>query len=186
MDQLEEYALVLSYLPTGKPTSPKPEPLVQLIGESYFTLLEAIPKVNDIKIGERVYIGKGDRPKIKIIKGRISYNDLTQGAIDELPRLIEEIIRSNEKRFVDFFNNAGPINIRMHSLELLPGIGKRHLDAILKERETKPFESFEDIEKRVPLLSNPVKLLVERVLIELKGETRFYILTKQFQKKEFS
>ena len=66
----------------------------------------------------------------------------------------------------------------MHSLELLPGVGKKHLTALLDARDDKPFESFGDITNRVPLLQDPVKLLTERVLIELKGESRFYILTR--------
>lgn len=41
---------------------------------------------------------------------------------------------------------------------------------ILKAREEKPFESFEDIKNRVPMLSDPVKLIVRRVLMELDVE----------------
>ena len=71
----------------------------------------------------------------------------------------------------------------MHSLELLPGVGKKHLSAILKAREEKPFESFKDISERVSLLQDPIKLLTERVILELKGESRFYMLTRpQYQK----
>ncbi|MDE1851800.1 MAG: DUF655 domain-containing protein [Candidatus Micrarchaeota archaeon] len=175
---LEEYAIVLDYLPTGRSSSIKSEPLVQLLGEQRFTLLEAVAKDGDIKTAERVYIGKGDRDKISLIKGRLSYSELTEGAKNELMPAIYKIIKGNEKHFVEMFNTASPLNIRMHSLELLPGIGKKHLTAILDAREDKPFESFEDITKRVPLLQDPVKLLAERVVMELKGDSRFYILTR--------
>ncbi len=175
---LEEYAHVLDYLPTGKSFSVRSEPIVQLIGETRFTLLEAVPKVTDIRTEERIYIGKGVRDKISLIKSRLAYENLTEGSRSELPISIASIIRGDEKRFVDFFNNASPLNIRMHTLELLPGIGKKHLQAILEAREEKPFESFADISQRVALLQDPVKLLMERVLMELKGESRFYILTR--------
>ena len=175
---LEEHALVIDYLPSGKSFSVRPEPIVQLLGENKFTLLEAVPKVQDIKIGERIYIGKGDREKISLIKARLSYEGLTEGSRNELPHAIANIIRSNEMKFVGLFNNAAPLNIRMHSLELLPGVGKKHLAAILEAREERPFESFEDIAKRVSLLQDPVKLLTERVLLELRGGSRFYILAR--------
>ncbi len=181
-ENLEENAIVLDYLPTGRSSSARSEPVVQLMGEEKFTLLEAVPKKPDIKIGERVYIGKGERDKISVIKGRLAYGELTEGAKNELLVAISAVIRSNEKKFVDMFNNAGPLNIRIHALELLPGIGKKHLSAILDARDEKPFESFEDISKRVALLQNPVKLLAERVVLELKGDSRFYLLTRPPQR----
>lgn len=177
-ENLEEYAIVLDFLPTGRSSSARSEPLVQMIGEEKFTLLEAVPKSPDIKIGERVYIGKGERDKIAIIKGRLTYNDLTEVSKNELHTAISNVIKGNEAKFVGIFNTAGPLNIRMHSLELLPGVGKKHLTAILDARDEKPFENFDDIAKRVALLQDPVKLLTERVILELKGESRFYILTK--------
>lgn len=177
-ENLEEYAIVLDFLPTGRSSSARSEPIVQMIGEEKFTLLDAVPKSPDVKIGERVYIGRGDRDKIAIIKGRLTYNDLTEVSKNELHTAISNVIKVNEKKFVSIFNNAGPLNIRMHSLELLPGIGKKHLTAILDARDEKAFDSFEDIVRRVPLLQDPVKLLTERVILELKGESRFYILTK--------
>lgn len=177
-ESFEEYAIVLDYLPTGKSYSPNPEPLVQLLGESKFTLLEAVPKVRDIKVRERVYLGKGERDKIALIKSRIAYSELTEVAKSELPVAVYDMIKGNEAKFVALFNSASPLNIRMHSLELLPGVGKKHLKSILAAREEKPFESFADISARVPLLQDPVKLLTERVISELKGESRFYVLTR--------
>lgn len=175
---LEEYARVLDYLPTGKSFSVRSEPIVQMIGENRFTLLEAVPKSAEIKIEEKLYIGKGVRDKISLIKSRLAYENLTEGSRSELPNAVSSIIKNEEAKFVGFFNNASSLNIRMHVLELLPGVGKKHLQAIIDAREEKPFESFEDISKRVALLQDPVKLLTERVLMELKGESRFYVLTR--------
>jgi putative nucleotide binding protein len=176
--ELEEYAYVLDYLPTGKSFSVRSEPIVQLIGENKFTLLEAVPKTADIKVDERIYIGRGVRDKVSLIKSRLAFENLTEVARSQLPLVVSNIIKSNEKRYVDFFNNASSLNIRMHMLEMLPGIGKKHLKAILDAREEKPFESFTDISNRVALLQDPVKLLTDRVIMELKGESRFYILTR--------
>ena len=181
-EKREEYAYVLDYMLSGKSFSNRPEPISQLLGEEWFTLLEATPKPNaTLAVGERVYIGKEEREKILLIKTRISFGELTQTASNELPALVSMIVRSKEKKFVDLFNNAGPLNIRQHSLELLPGIGKKHLEAIIKARTEKKFESFTDMTSRVSLLQDPVKLISERIISELQGNERFYMFTKPYR-----
>ncbi|MDE1856198.1 MAG: DUF655 domain-containing protein [Candidatus Micrarchaeota archaeon] len=185
-EELEEHAIVIDYLPTGKSGAVRSEPTAILLGETKFTLLEAVPKPGvPVKIGEKVYIGKAEREKIALIKSRLNYSELTEAARNELPKAVSEIIKANQQKFVDVFNKAGSINIREHSLELLPGVGKKHLQAILRAREEKPFESFEDISKRVSLLQDPVKLLTDRIIVELKGESRFYLLTRPYGKPHF-
>ena len=185
-EELEENAIVLDYLPTGKSGSARPEPVIVLLGETKGTLLEAVPKSGiAIKVGDKVYIGKGERDKVALIKSRLNYSELTEGARSALQHAVSEVIRSNESKFVDVFNKAGPINIREHSLELLPGVGKKHLQGIIKAREEKPFESFADISQRVPLLQDPIKLLTDRIIVELKGESRFYLLTRPYGKPHF-
>jgi putative nucleotide binding protein len=149
-------------------------------------MLEATIKPGAVlNAGERVYIGKDNREKIMLIKSRIAYDELTQNGKSELEIVILNIVRNNEKRFVDVFNNAGPLNIREHSLELLPGIGKKHLESILKARNEKKFESFADLTKRVPLLQDPAKLIKERIIAELHGDERFYMFTKPYRKSAF-
>ena len=182
----EYYAYVLDYLPMGNPTDRHPHhrnrELVQLVGEDYFMLLEGFPRRGvQIDIGERVYVGpEGEingriyrRDKISRIDAEIEYNDLTTVARDMLPQILEVIVRKNERVFVEFFNIADAITIRMHSLELLPGIGKKTLMRILEAREQKPFESFEDIQERAKI--DPVKVIIERIVSELQGNERYYI-----------
>ena len=101
----------------------------------------------------------------------------------ELEYAIKDIVISREEEFVNFFNNSGPVNTRLHQLELIPGIGKKYMWEIIEEREKKPFESFEDISERVPSLSDPVGMLVNRVKQELdtttvkKGKQKYYLFT---------
>ncbi|MCL5679918.1 MAG: DUF655 domain-containing protein [Candidatus Marsarchaeota archaeon] len=183
-ERREEYALVLDFLSTGKSFSSRSEPIAQLIGEEWFTLLEATPKPGvQMTTGERVYIGKDEREKIALIKFRISYSELTQTSQGNLRGIILNIIKANPQRFVGFFNNSGPLNIREHSLELLPGIGKKHLQAILKARTEKKFESFEDITARIALLQDPAGIIAQRVVQELQGSERFYLFTKPYFKR---
>ncbi len=185
-EKREEYAYVLDFMATGKSFSTRSEPLTQLIGEEKFTILEATIKPGaSLSLGERVYIGREERDKILLIKSRITFNDLTQTAKNELPIVISKIVKDNEQKFIAMFNGAGPLNIRQHSLELLPGIGKRHLDAIIKARDEKKFESFKDISNRVQLLQDPIKLITDRVITELHGDERFYMFTKPYRRREY-
>lgn len=172
----DEWAIVLDFLQHGHYGMERSQPVAQVIGEDYFSLLEVIIREDaSVKLEERVYIGDGKRDKIKYIRGRIEPKELTAAAKDELSEIIDKIIKNKPQRFVDFFNKSGPITTRMHSMELLPGIGKKHLWAIIEARKEKPFANFEDIKARVPLLSDPEKLVVRRVIAELNNEDKHKI-----------
>ena len=181
----EEYAIVLDFLPRGYADSYANEPTAQAMGTKYFTLLELVVRKDvNLKLQQKVYIGPEQRPEIERIKGRLAYNKLTHTAKAELEAAIETVIHDDEKRFVDFFNRAGPLTIRMHTLELLPGIGKKHAQEILEEREKKPFESFEELVSRVKLLPDPVKMITNEILLELEGNSKYYLFVRPERKQE--
>jgi len=177
----EENAYILDYLPFGKPGTRskfRAEAVVQLVGESYFTLLEANVKTGVVlKPLDRVHVGKDSRDEITYILGRISYDELTANARIELESAIENIVLNREKMFVDFFNSAQPITPRMHALELIPGIGKKYMWSIIDGRERRPFESFEDLQSRVNIPS-PAKLITKRVIEELSSESKYRLFTR--------
>jgi len=191
---MEEHAIILDYLPLGyvKEGTPKykRKPVAQAVGKEEFTLLELIPKEYvSIDIHQKVYIGSGKRDEIARVDRRLKYDDLTATARVELNYVIEEIIKAKEDKFVEFFNEAGSVSTRLHQLELLPGIGKKHMWDIIKARKEKPFESFDDIKKRVTMLSDPVKLISKRILLELeatkdkKGKRKYVLFTRPPAKK---
>jgi putative nucleotide binding protein len=177
----EEHAYVLDYLPHGRPGARpgyRAGALVQVVGEEYFTLLEAIAKEGvTVKSYDRVYVGKDARDKITYIIGRIGYDELTTNAKMELAAIVEKIVLNRESWFVNFFNSAQAITPRMHALELIPGIGKKYMWQILDEREKSPFKSFEDLQQRANT-PNPVKLIAKRVLEELAGESKYRLFTR--------
>ncbi|MBW2974667.1 DUF655 domain-containing protein [Candidatus Woesearchaeota archaeon] len=168
----EEVTVVLDFLPNGYPFDERPMhlkvPIAQAIGKERFILLELVPKKGiHLQPYEEVYIGEGKRDKVHHIMGRLTPDKLTQTARSELEVVVKDIVQKNQKRFVDFFNNAQPLSTRMHRLELLPGLGKKHMWEILDARKEKPFESFDDIKKRVKLMPDPEKAVVRRILKEL-------------------
>jgi putative nucleotide binding protein len=170
----EEVARVLDYLPYGRSSDSRSfqkQPLVQAVGEANFVLMEMTPKEGLVPTaGTRVYIGSGSRDVIDHVNRRIDYEELSNSAKLELSFQIQIIILGNESRFIYFFNEAGPITTRMHALELLPGIGKKLMWAVLGERKKGPFKSFEDLMTRVKGLHNPEKLISKRVLDELMDD----------------
>ena len=179
MSRKEDYALVLDFLPHGNAGEAKKEPLVQVVGETYFTLLEIVASLGKaFSPLERVFIGKGERESVDHIRGRVNYPQLTSSAQRELPAAVASIVGLREPQFVDFLNRAGAISIRAHTLEQLPGVGKKHLEEILREREKKPFVSFADASARISHLGDPKGLFISRIIEELKGEQKYYLFTK--------
>ena len=177
----EEHAYVLDYLPYGRSSDKSRHlvvPSVQIMGEQYFTLLEAELKVGaTVVVPERIYIGRERREKVDRIISRISYDQLTANAKAEVTPLIDELVKKQEKRFVDFFNNSQPVTPRMHSVELLPGIGKKSMWTIVNTREKKPFVSYKDIEQKTGL-TDVAKIVAKRIFEELSTESKYRLFTR--------
>jgi len=176
----EEYAYVLDSKSHTKSTTVHGRTgiIVVAIGEERLTLLEILGIENStFNVGEKIYIGKEGRTKVQSVLGKMDYIKISDSAKNEIPGVVESIVTENEKKFVDYINNAQPLTPRIHALELIPGIGKTYLNVIIKEREKGQFESFDDIEKRAGL-KEPRKHLSQRIIEEISGETRMNLFVK--------
>jgi putative nucleotide binding protein len=176
----EENAIVLDFLEHGYPfeDAALKTPIVQALGINHLTVLELIPKKGfQLQPLQSIYIGEGKREEIHHIKGKIALDKLTGTARNELPHAIETVLEQNEKRFVEFFNKAQPLSMRMHQLELIPGFGKKHMWEVLEARKAKPFESFEDMKTRVKLIPDPKQAVVKRIMLEMEGKEKYRIFT---------
>jgi putative nucleotide binding protein len=181
----EENAIVLDFLPNGYHFDERPmymkTPIAQAIGKKHFVLLELVPKKGiHLQPYEEVYIGEGKRDKIHHIVGKINISKLTRTAKSELDFAVKDIVKKNEKIFIDFFNKARPLSTRMHQIELLPGVGKKHMWEIVNARDEKPFESFDDIKKRVKLMPDPEKIIIKRIIEELEGSEKHRLFVDVF------
>ena len=140
--------------------------------EERLTLLEILGIENStFDIGERIYIGKEGRTKVQSVLGKMDYSKTFESAKNEIPKVVESIVTTNEKKFVDYINNAQPLTPRVHALELIPGIGKTYMNVIIKEREKEPFQSYHDIRERTGL-KELIQHLTERIVEEISGEAR--------------
>ena len=173
------HAVVLDFLPHGRPDDDRPQykksPLAYALEESEFRLLElAFGDDADVGIGDRIVVEpRSEREAIERVRD-VDFEDLSNAASSELEYVAADVVDRHERRFVDFYNDAQPITLRLHQLNLLPGIGKKLRNNILDERKRGPFESFADLEERVSGLHHPKDVLVERVMEELRDDDLKY------------
>lgn len=177
---VEEAVYVLDILPTGNPMDRLPThlrvPIIIGIGNKFFSLLEVeIKRKNpDIKLQQRISLEKTEDSPLKAVKRRIKFEDLSPTSKNLLESTIEHIIRDDEHRFVEFFNNAHPITTRKHQLQLLPGVGKKILWDFINAHKQKPFDNFQDIQTRVSVM--PISILAKRIIEELETVDEKYRL----------
>ncbi|AFZ73327.1 DUF655 domain-containing protein [Natronobacterium gregoryi] len=172
-------AVVLDYLAHGLSDDGRPQyeksPAGYALGVEDFTLYQiAFDEDERITIGTEVAVDPRDERDIVTECNAVEYGDLSSGARSELEYVVQDLVEENEQRFVDFYNEAQPITLRLHQLNLLPGIGKKLRNSLLDERKRKPFESFDDLEDRVSGLHDPDEILVERILEELQEDDLKY------------
>jgi putative nucleotide binding protein len=130
--------------------------------------------LTDLEALKSVARERGLPEKILVVpRTPITYNDLSDFAKENLRDAVRKVLRDHEDLFVEFFNIAEPINIRLHSLSLLKGVGKKTLIQLLREREKRPFKSYEEVRKIIK--TDPVESLEEKILEEIRGEAKYYL-----------
>ncbi|MFP8891628.1 DUF655 domain-containing protein [Natrialbaceae archaeon A-CW2] len=171
-------AVVLDYLAHGLSEGRRrfqQSPAGYALNTADFTLYQvAFDEDARITIGTNVVVEPPEERDVIEDCRPVGYDDLSSGAQSELEYVVHDLVEENEERFVDFYNDAQPITLRLHQLNLLPGIGKKLRNTILDERKRKPFESFEELEDRVSGLHDPGDVLANRILEELRDEDLKY------------
>ncbi len=174
-------AIVLDVLAHGRSDDDRPgyqrEPVCYAITAADFQLYElTFEGQPPVSIGDFIEIEPLDAIEGVVDRATIGYDGLSSGAKSELEYVVEEIIERNEQHFVDFFTEAQPVSLRLHQLNLLPGIGDKIRDGILDARKRGPFSSFDDLEARVDGLHDPKSVLTDRILDELReADMKYYL-----------
>ena len=178
-DAAVEHAVVLDHLPYGRPDDDRPQhqkpEIAYAVGEGEFDLFElTLVDGADVSIGDRIVVAPdADRDLVDRYR-EIDHGDLSRGAEQELEYVIEEIVDRHPERFLDYFNDAQPLTLRLHQLNVLPGIGDKLRDDVLESRKRQgPFESFEDLEERISGLHNAKGVVVERIIEELTEDVKY-------------
>jgi len=181
--------VILDILLHGHPEEDKPSwsktPLAQVLTFPDFVLYEVkVNRDSDIKVQEKnTYEEFIKQNKLRDVLKKIDFNDLTNTSKALIQPILEKEVLNYEVEFIAFFNNSTSITPRMHALKLLPGIGQKHMWEILNERERQKFATFQDIADRTSI-SNPAKLIAQRIIKELQREGVKYYLFSKTQKYE--
>lgn len=174
-------AFVIDFYPQGKSLSRQNwdayDPLAVVISLDSLDFFDvSFSKECSIQVGQLIDLSKLKGTVKRITK--ISYNELSDSAIECLPSIIKEIVVTTEKRFIRFLNESRPLTTQMHQLQLLPGIGNKRLWQILEARKKKPFSSFEDFMERAGI-SDPSSLFINRILQEIEGSEKYTLFLKK-------
>lgn len=151
--------------------------VIHSLSISNFSLLEIIDQEN--------YKAQQMISTENMVVRKINYNRLSAEAKKELPIAIEKIVIKNEQKFVNFFNNARPIGLRRHQLDLLPMIGIKHRMSIIEYIKKEKFKSFKDIHS-IEMMPDPVKIIVNRIVDELMAgpEIKYNLFTIPYNIKK--
>ena len=176
---MEDYAYILDVLTEGRADGKRRfrrEPVVYGLGIEEFKIFDMKPMPDAIiSIGDRCYIGKEteERTQIDHVRARVNYRELTHTAQSELGFVLDDVVSENEEKFIKFYNHAGPISRRYHSLELIPGLGKKTMNLIVQNR---PYTGFRQMEEKIPNFRNPEKYISQRIENEIKETDQKYRL----------
>ncbi|MGB9759056.1 MAG: DUF655 domain-containing protein [Thermoproteota archaeon] len=179
--QRENFAWILDYMDRGIPKRfwrKEPIPYAQAVGEEYFFLLELqVFGGKRLAIGQRVPLFSREEQRTVAVLSRIYYEDLTMEAKDNLKQVLIRIIELNEQRFIGIINSMGLITPKLHSYELLSGIGKNITKKIIEEREKSAFKSFEEFEERTGI-NNIKEIIAERIKEELSTKQKYKLFVR--------
>ncbi len=175
--------IILDLLMHGHPEEDKPSwaktPIAQVLTFPDFVLYEVkVNKNSNIEVQEqKTYEEFLNEEKLREVLKKIDYNDLTSTSKALIQSILEKEVLKYEEEFINFFNNSTSITPRMHALKLLPGIGQKHMWEIIEARERQKFGAFQDIADRTSI-SNPAKLLAQRIIKELQRDVKYYLFSK--------
>ncbi|UYP46654.1 hypothetical protein NEF87_002939 [Candidatus Lokiarchaeum ossiferum] len=157
-------------------------PICQVMEVPSFNLYEVSlnkQKIQELKLQQKIQVtGREDSPLGRPNK-KLKYDQLTHASLQTIGLVLEQYVLENEERFIKFINNVGPITIKRHYLEVLPGVGKKLMNEILENRHRKLFENFEELHTRVPGFK-PKEVFVKRIIEELEDEElKHYLFVKR-------
>ena len=149
---------------------PKTNVIVAL-GESKMMLGRYAAKNPTTTVGERVYVGvdSNKRTEVGEILGMAKLDRLSNSAVSDLPLVAQMFVEENEAHFIkSFFNIAGPLSLKQHAFELLPGIGKKKALQMVEIRGSSGFSSLEQLNESCSI--DAAELLSKRFVAEIEDK----------------
>lgn len=145
--------------------------VIVALGESKMMLGRYAGKNPATAVGERIYVGvdSNKRTEIGEILGMAKMDRLSGSAISDLPLVTQMFVEENQAHFIKaFFNIAGPLSLKQHAFELLPGIGKKKALQMVEIRGSSGFSSLEQLNESCAI--DAAELLAKRFVAEIEDK----------------
>ena len=136
---------------------------IQCISEPSLYLVRArVSEANDISVGASI-----DLPSENIGSlSEVRLKDLSGSSQQELVGALSASIEKDTERHISFYNSAGPMSLKFHAFQLLPGIGNSKALQMVQERGMAGWNSFSEVDEACGIES--VRLLAERYVKEME------------------
>ena len=90
---------------------------------------------------------------------------------------MEQAWNKNEMKYLGYLNNIQAVTPRLHGIEMIPGVGRKTMGQILKERDKQLFTNFNDLHLR-GRLKEPVTQIAKRIIEEISGSSKINLFVK--------
>jgi len=143
--------------------------VIVALGESKMMLGRYASMNTATAVGERIYVGvdSSKRTAVGEILGMAKIDRLSNSASNDLPLVTQVFIEENQNHFIkSFFNIAGPLSLKQHAFELLPGIGKKKALQMVEIRGSSGFTSLEQLNEACSI--DAAELLAKRLVAEIQ------------------
>ena len=145
--------------------------VIVALGESKMMLGRYSAKNPTTTVGERIYVGvdSNKRTEVGEILGMAKLDRLSNSAVSDLPLVAQMFVEENQAHFIkSFFNIAGPLSLKQHAFELLPGIGKKKALQMVEIRGSSGFSSLEQLNESCSI--DAAELLSKRFVAEIEDK----------------
>ena len=101
--------------------------VIYCISENHLHLIKARakPGVGNLDLGQKLTMPEDESSEIAIVLGRSRYRELSNPAQFALIDVVKQILSDNPDSSLTFYNRAGPVSLKFHAFQLLPGVGQK-------------------------------------------------------------
>ena len=133
-----------------------------------FHLLRFRPAVAMVGRDPGITVTLDDLNQVDHVVGPCDGKHLNEVVQEQLTGVLTTLIKNSPEPHIGFYLRAGPLNLKMHAFQLLPGVGKRTANEMKAARDMGDWSTFENIEKDIGF--DPAHSLAVRYVEELTDE----------------
>ncbi len=142
--------------------------VINCITENHLYLIKARtkPGCGNLSSGKKLALPEDESSEIAMVLGRGRFRELPNTAQLALVDVVKQILSDNPKPSLTFYNRAGPVSLKFHAFQLLPGVGPSKAKKMIQSRTSMGWFSFEEVDEACEIDS--LQLISERLVEELE------------------